>query len=129
LKSKQDIQQAFDGIFSHEDRQDEIKHRSKMLMFSFLSEVEKIAEERNLKKKDIAKIIGTSPSYVTQLFRGDKLINLETLAKLEKALDFEFAITIKPKNQAKSIKRQGDDAVINKPGTKKSQKKVEATSS
>jgi ribosome-binding protein aMBF1 (putative translation factor) len=104
LKSKEDVQQAFNSLFTHEDKKDEVKHRAHMLMFRFLSEVERVAEERKLKKKDIAKMIGTSPSYVTQLFRGDKLINMETLAKFEKELDIEFEITIRQKDQSKEHK-------------------------
>jgi ribosome-binding protein aMBF1 (putative translation factor) len=104
LKSKEDVQQAFNSLFTHEDKKDEVKHRAHMLMFRFLSEVERVAEERKLKKKDIAKMIGTSPSYVTQLFRGDKLINMETLAKFEKELDIEFEIRIRQKDQSKEHK-------------------------
>jgi ribosome-binding protein aMBF1 (putative translation factor) len=104
LKSKEDVQQAFNSLFTHEDKKDEVKHRAHMLMFRFLSEVERVAEERKLKKKDIAKMIGTSPSYVTQLFRGDKLINMETLAKFEKELDIKFEIRIRQKDQSKEHK-------------------------
>lgn len=95
LKNKEAIQDAFNDLFAFEDDKEEIKHKAHILMFRFLSEIEEITEERKLKKKDLAKIIGTSPSYVTQLFRGDKLINLETLAKLEKGLNIDFEIKIK----------------------------------
>ena len=70
-----------------------------MMMFQFLSEVEKVMENRKINKKDLAKIIGTSSSYVTQLFRGDKLINFKTLAKIKKGLNLKFEIKIKPEHK------------------------------
>jgi transcriptional regulator with XRE-family HTH domain len=36
--------------------------------------------------------IGTSASYLTQLFRGDRLLNFRTIAKIEAALNIEFKI-------------------------------------
>ncbi|WPP53600.1 helix-turn-helix domain-containing protein [Catalinimonas niigatensis] len=105
LKNKEEIQEAFKDLFEFEDEKEEIKHRARILMFRFLSEVEKIVEKKKLKKKDLAKMIGTSPSYVTQLFRGDKLINLETLAKLQKVLGIEFVIKSKKVNTENSKKR------------------------
>ena len=93
--SKQEIQDAFNDLFTFKDEKEELKHKAQMLGFRFLSEIERISEDRGLKKKDFAKIIGTSPSYITQLFRGDKLVNLETLAKFEKGLNINFDIRIK----------------------------------
>ena len=37
-------------------------------------------------------MIKVSPSYITQLYRGNKVINLELVAKIEQALDFRFEI-------------------------------------
>jgi transcriptional regulator with XRE-family HTH domain len=70
--------------------------KKKMIMYRFLSEVERITEEKNLSRKDLAKLIGTSASYITQLFRGHKIVNLETIAKIQKALDFKFEIKAIP---------------------------------
>jgi transcriptional regulator with XRE-family HTH domain len=86
------IEKGFEDLFDFEDESNEIHHNAVLLMFKFLSEVEKITENK-FSKKDISKLIGTSASYVTQLFRGNKLINFETLAKLEKALAIEFKVT------------------------------------
>lgn len=70
----------------------EIKHLSQMLMYRFLSEIEKITDERKISRKDLAKEIDVSPSYLTQLYRGVKPLNMETLAKIELALDFRFEV-------------------------------------
>lgn len=81
-----------DRFTSQLSTEKETKHLAQMLMYRFLSEIEKLMEERNLSKKELAEAIGVSPSYVTQLYRGTKPLNIETLAKIELALDFRFEI-------------------------------------
>ncbi len=63
-----------------------------MLMYRFLSEIEKITDERSISRKELANKIGVSASYLTQLYRGIKPLNIETLAKIEIALDFRFDV-------------------------------------
>ena len=46
---------------------------AQVLMYRFLTEVEKITEEKNISRRQLAKLVGTSPSYITQLFQGNKV--------------------------------------------------------
>jgi transcriptional regulator with XRE-family HTH domain len=62
-------------------------------MFRFLDIVERKREKRGWSRKELAKKVGTSASYITQLMRGDKLINMLTLAKMQKALNIKFDIS------------------------------------
>lgn len=78
---------AFDMTFEKE-----------MLMYRFLSEVDKICDDKKISKKELASRIGTSPSYITQIFRGSKTVNLEMLVKFQKALDFKYEISINVNN-------------------------------
>ncbi|MEJ7739914.1 MAG: helix-turn-helix transcriptional regulator [Chitinophagaceae bacterium] len=89
------INPEYASLLEFRSESEEIRHEASMIMFRFLSEIEKL-NDRTLQKKDIAKAIDTSPSYVTQLFNGDKLVNLLTLAKLQKAFDITFEITAVP---------------------------------
>lgn len=100
LNNKDEIQEAFNNLLTFADEHEEIEHEAAMIMFQFLSEVEKVMEDKKINKKDLAEIIGTSPSYITQLFRGDKLINFKTLAKIQKGLDMNFEVKTKKKREA-----------------------------
>ena len=92
FNKKYKIAPGFESLFAFKSKQDELEHEAKMIMFRFLSEVEKLHEENPFLKKDLAQAIGTSASYITQLYNGNKLINLITLAKLQDAYDFVFEI-------------------------------------
>ncbi len=92
LNSASEIKKAFSDKFNQVETDG--KHLAQMLSFRFLSEVEKVTDERNILRKDLAKSINVSPSYITQLYRGTKLLNIETLAKIEAALDIRFDVKI-----------------------------------
>ncbi len=100
LNNKDEIRKAFNDLLTFADEHEEIEHEAAMIMFQFLSEIAKVMENKKINKKDLAKIIGTSPSYITQLFRGDKLVNFKTLAKIQKGLDVKFEVKIKKKQEA-----------------------------
>lgn len=95
LKNKKDIQHAFRKTLAPATEQEKLEIETLMLTARFLSEIEKVCKQRGLLKKDLAKMIGTSASYITQLFRGHKIINLETIAKIMIALDIQFDVEIK----------------------------------
>jgi transcriptional regulator with XRE-family HTH domain len=63
-----------------------------VLSSRFLSEVERIMTERGITRKALAADIGTSASYVTQLFRGDCTLNLLTAARLQRVLGIDFRV-------------------------------------
>jgi transcriptional regulator with XRE-family HTH domain len=96
-----EIETAFKTILSFDNEQDQLELEAKIIMAKFLEKVQEIATQKGLKKKDLAEKIGTSASYITQLYRGHKLLNLMTLAKLQRALDIEFDVAIKGANQIK----------------------------
>ncbi len=102
LNNKDKIQEAFNNLLTCADEHEKIEHEATMIMFQFLSEITKIMEDKKISKKDLAEIIETSPSYITQLFRGDKLINFKTLAKIQKGLDMKFEVKIKKKQESLS---------------------------
>lgn len=54
-------------------------------------------KQEGLSKKNLAEKLDTSKSYITQLFSGDKLLNIKTLAKIEQNLNINFAIKAEPK--------------------------------
>lgn len=98
FKEKYNINSDFEDLFSFKSKEEELEHEAKMIMFRFLSELEKL-NGKPIKKKELAKAIETSPSFITQLYQGDKIINLSTLAKIQEAFDITFEITAKQNNQ------------------------------
>lgn len=86
-----------DSLFEFKSEKEELKHEAYMLMFKFLSEIERITEY-TVQKKDLAKALNSSRSFVSQLFSGEKLASLSMLAKLQKAYNLSFEVKAKLHN-------------------------------
>ncbi len=93
LNSTEEIRNEFQKLFKKSPGE-KVEHRAQMLSFIFLSEAQKVMDHKGWTRKKLADEIGTSASYLTQLFRGDRLLNLKTAAKIENALGIEFDITV-----------------------------------
>ncbi|MVT07339.1 helix-turn-helix domain-containing protein [Chitinophaga tropicalis] len=84
----------WEEILTPATHKEKIELDTQMLAFKFLSIVEKCQDIRKISRKELAKRINTSPSYITQLFRGDKIPNLEILVRMSKAMNFDFQISV-----------------------------------
>ncbi|TLV00321.1 helix-turn-helix domain-containing protein [Dyadobacter luticola] len=63
-----------------------------VLAARFLEIINDAMEEKKMTRKSLAQAIGTSPSWITQLFRGDRMPNLEILSLMARALDITFEV-------------------------------------
>lgn len=89
------VQQEYKDLFKFDSKEDELEHKAQMLSYRFLSEVEKECDKRKISRAELAEMVGTSRSYITQLFRGSKRVNMGVLAKFEYALNITFNIKAK----------------------------------
>lgn len=94
LKRKNDYQEIdnfFEDILNTEE---DFELSARILTAGILNDIKDISDSKNLTRKMLAEKIGTSASYLTQLYRGNKLLNFITLAKLKKALDIQIEIRV-----------------------------------
>ena len=87
------VNRRFNELLEFDNEEDQLEHQTQMLMFKFLSIVDQEMETRNISRKDLAELLGTSPSYITQIFRGTKTVNLSRLAQMQEVLGLEFQIS------------------------------------
>ena len=91
--NKEEIKNRLQSLKSSKTEEELIERESLILQANYLSEIERISKENGFSRKDLAKKINTSPSYLTQVFRGDKPLNFSTLAKIKRALNLKFEVT------------------------------------
>ena len=64
--------------------------RAVMLGSAYLVRIEKAMHDKNMSKRDLAKKLNISASFISQVFNFDKLMNFKLLARIEKTLDLDF---------------------------------------
>jgi ribosome-binding protein aMBF1 (putative translation factor) len=74
---------------------DQTQFAAEMLHLDFMYLVKQRMNELNMSEKELAEKLGTSKGYLTQLFSGDKLVNLLLIARLQEVLGIRFEIVPK----------------------------------
>ncbi len=73
----------------------DLQHERIMIQMRFMSEIERLMEENDFSEKKLAELSGLSASFITQLFKGNKKLNLDTIAKFQMIFDVKFKIEAK----------------------------------
>src|ERR1035437_2567060 len=94
LRSRGMAEKSFEDLSNSISESDKIMIETRLLMYRFLSEIDKITSERGINRKELAKLAGTSASYITQLYQGKKIINLQMLTRVKKALNIDFKVEV-----------------------------------
>ncbi len=68
FSEKFDITPGYESLFNAESKEEETEHEAKMIMFRFLSELEKLNNEKPVRKKEPAKAV--YPSVLLRSFTG-----------------------------------------------------------
>jgi len=72
---------------------EKLELEARMIQLDFIDRLHELMKYKNIKsKKELADLLGTTPSFITQLFSAEKLINLKHLAKLQRVLGIKYAI-------------------------------------
>lgn len=90
LRTPEELKTAFSSLFNNRTEDQQREDAAQLLSFRLLSEVERLMTEQGLTKRQLATSVGTSASYITQLFRGDRLVNINMLARFEQVLGVQF---------------------------------------
>jgi len=81
-------------MFEFESLKEELLHDAKIIQMKILHALAEYLTEPII-KKELAQLLETSPSYITQLYNGDKLMNLEMISRIQAAFNLEFEIAVK----------------------------------
>ena len=90
--SREEIKKRFDLLGASKTKEELIDNEAMMLHFRVMQLVEQAMEKKVWTKKQLAEKLGTSQSYLTQLFFGDKTVNLKMMAKFQEALEVSFKL-------------------------------------
>lgn len=94
----QQTMQELESLLSFENENEKLELEAELLHLKFVGVIEELMELENISKAELAEKLSTSKSYITQLFAGEKLFNIKTLVKLQRAFNFNFKIDADQKN-------------------------------
>ena len=89
---KNSIKKEWEDLFNETSYEDQVSSLADVLALQFLGLVDRKMEMERISKKELAEKIGTSASFITQLFRGDRKPNWNILAKMSLELGLDFKV-------------------------------------
>lgn len=84
---------AFSAIF--EDARSRDTYHVEQVILQFTSDLHRLMKAQGLSKADLARVLGTSPAYITKVFRGDANFTIESMIRLSKAVGGHLHIDLK----------------------------------
>ena len=98
-------------VFSFENKDDLIQFEAEMIHLDLINEILKLMDLRKMNKAELAKFLGTTKGYVTQLFSGDRLLNLKTLAKIQQIFDVRIKLQFVEKTKSKKAENKPETSI------------------
>jgi transcriptional regulator with XRE-family HTH domain len=89
---KNSINRKWDSLLGNMPQEDLVTFKADVLAMQFLGLIDLKMEQDKISKKELAQKVGTSASFITQLFRGDRKPNWNILAKISMELGLEFKV-------------------------------------
>jgi transcriptional regulator with XRE-family HTH domain len=74
------------------------------MQLNFLDEANRLLKEKGLSRNDLADALGVTKSFISQLFSGDKKLNLEMIAKLQAFFKTPVSLTFRSSRKSKAGK-------------------------
>jgi len=87
-------------LLQFETDEQKLQFEAEMIHLDIVFQIIRKMEEKDMNKSELAQKLKTSKGYITQLFTGDKLLNLKTLAKLQRIFNAKFKIDFVEKRKA-----------------------------
>src|SRR5688572_29347803 len=96
------IKSKINDLASFHTKDEKYEFKTDVLQVNIIQQIQELMDQKGLKKKDLAEYLNVSKSRITQLFSGDKRINLKTIVQFSDL--FDAIPEIKIINKAKATK-------------------------
>lgn len=116
LKDPKAVKTAFAKVLNDFSEEELLEMEALAIGHAYLSEAQRIMDESGMLRKDLAERMSVSPSFLTQLFRGDRPVSDYHKAQLAKIFKVQWAVKAVP--LVKSYAKARSMSVAAEPVTK-----------
>ncbi len=93
-KNLPDIEKELNSLIDLTDPKEKEEFDQVAFQLDLMHEVRQLMKLKGWKQNDLALKLGKSKSYISQLFSGDKLINIKTIIKLQNIFEIKFSVSV-----------------------------------
>jgi transcriptional regulator with XRE-family HTH domain len=96
FKDPKAIKAAFTKVLNDFSEEELLEVEALAIGHAYLSEAQRIMDERGMLRKDLAERMNVSASFLTQLFRGDRPVSDRHKAQLARIFNIRWELTAVP---------------------------------
>lgn len=89
-KKNKKLKQKMESILSLKNDKDKLAFETYVLQSDFLRVLEQLMDREGVKPADLARKIDVKPSFISQIFSGDKRLNLVHMALFQRVFKDKF---------------------------------------
>lgn len=82
-------------LLRFDNEEDRIDVKASFIQLDILDVVKSLMKEKNISRTELAEKLNKSKSFVSQLFSGDKALNLKMIAQFQEIFDAKFVPSFK----------------------------------
>lgn len=94
LKDPKAVKAAFTSVLNDFNEEELLEMEALAIGHAYLSEAQRIMDERDMLRKELAEKMKVSASFLTQLFRGDRPVSDYHKAQLQRILGVRFEVQV-----------------------------------
>ncbi|HEX2866932.1 MAG TPA: helix-turn-helix domain-containing protein [Ignavibacteriales bacterium] len=91
---EQEIEKKMEDLLSFENSAEVEEFDEIVFHLRVMNEIKDVLKKKNWNKKKLADELGTTQSYISQLFSANKLVNTKLIGKLERVLKIRFNVEV-----------------------------------
>lgn len=95
-----------------ENEEERIELKASFIQLEILEEIDKLMKGKNITRTELAGKLKKSKSFVSQLFSGDKALNLKMIAQFQEIFNAKFIPSFKDYSEYLKTKDIGKEAYI-----------------
>lgn len=93
----------FRNLLNNQNEEEVKKCDAVVLTARFIDAIQGLMTRKGINQKELAPMVGCTPSYLSQVFSWDKPLNMVLFSQILKKLDAEIVFEIKEKEQVSTI--------------------------
>lgn len=82
--------EKMNDFLSFDSEKERIDFKASVIQLDILNSIQKLMDQTNMTRAELAKKLNVSPAFVSRIFSGDKLINLKTIAQFQEIFNHKF---------------------------------------
>jgi len=93
-------------LLKFKSKEEKLEFDAVIIHLNIMHQIQELLDNKKMSHTDLASALNVSPAFVSKLFSGDKLLNLEKVAQIQNIFDTKFQFHFSSNSVKNSSKKR-----------------------